>query len=186
VSRPASFAFAQYRLGQHDKRHPRLALHDRTFRAGLRIAGGVCECSAGAIIKMTQLVEDKGFAKGIRLFNRGNFFEAHEVWEQEWKVAEGEEKVFYQAIIQAAVALLHIQRGNYAGGVSVYLKSWAKLALLPEVWMGIELGQFRSDLRRYFALFRHWPGVRGENCQSALPGQISSLAQLPTIRWALA
>jgi uncharacterized protein len=151
----------------------------------LRFAGGVCECRAGAIIKMTQLVGDSGFAEGIRLFNQGNFFEAHEVWEQEWKVSEGEEKVFYQAIIQAAVALLHIQRGNYVGGISVYLKSRAKLAPLPEVWMGIELGQFRSDLRRYFAPFRRWSGVRSENCQSALPGQIASLAQLPTIRWAL-
>jgi predicted metal-dependent hydrolase len=135
---------------------------------------------------MTQLARDRGFAEGIRFFNQGNFFEAHELWEQEWKVAEGEEKIFYQGIIQAAAALLHIQRGNYAGAVSVYLKSWAKLARLPEVWMGIELGQFRSELREYFALLRNSSSISCRNCQSLGAGQIASIAQLPTIRWAFA
>jgi uncharacterized protein len=133
---------------------------------------------------MTDLARDRGFAEGIRLFNQGNFFAAHEVWEQEWKVAESEEKIFYQAMIQAAVALLHLQRGNCAGAVSVYLKSWAKLARLPEVWMGVQLGQFRAELRRYFAPYQHRSGARSENCRAALPEQIARPAQPPTIRGA--
>jgi uncharacterized protein len=132
---------------------------------------------------MTRLATSKGLAEGIRLFNQGNFFAAHEVWEQEWKIAEGEEKVFYQAMIQAAAALLHIQRGNYAGAVSVYLKSWAKLALLPEVSMGIELAQFRSELRQYFAPFRDGSEARSENCQSAAHNRTAGMARSPTIRW---
>ena len=133
---------------------------------------------------MSRLATSNGLAEGIRLFNQGNFFEAHEVWEQEWKIAEGAEKVFYQAIIQAAAALLHIQRGNYAGAVSVYLKSRAKLASLPDVWMGIELAQFRSELRQYFAPFRDESRARGEKCQPAVPNQIAGIARLPMIRWA--
>src|SRR6516162_9631074 len=93
---------------------------------------------------------DACFAVGVRLFNQGNFFEAHELWEHKWKKAEGEDKTFYQGLIQAAVALCHVQRGNYAGAISVYLKSWPKLARFPAVWMGIELEQFRRELRRYF------------------------------------
>ena len=131
---------------------------------------------------MTRLATSKGLAEGIRLFNQGNFFEAHEVWEQEWKVAEGKEKVFYQAMIQAAAALLHIQRGNYAGAVSVYLKASEKLASLPDVWMGIELAQLRSELGQYFAQFRAGSGTRGEYCQSAAPNRIAGIARPPTIR----
>jgi predicted metal-dependent hydrolase len=48
---------------------------------------------------MTQLETDGRFAESIRLFNQRNFFEAHEAWEQAWKVAEGIEKIFYQGII---------------------------------------------------------------------------------------
>ncbi|MBV8772176.1 MAG: DUF309 domain-containing protein [Deltaproteobacteria bacterium] len=90
------------------------------------------------------------FAEGIRLFNQGHFFEAHEVWEQIWKEAEGEERIFYQGIIQTAAALTHVQRGNYQGAVSVYLKSRPKLDRFPAVWMGIDLEQLRRQLSQYF------------------------------------
>ena len=50
---------------------------------------------------------------------RENFFEAHDVWQRVWKNAEGEEKTFYQGLIQAAAALLHVQRGNSVGAISV-------------------------------------------------------------------
>ena len=91
------------------------------------------------------------FAEGVRLFNIGNFFEAHELWESEWKKAVGLEKTFYQGLIQAAAALLHVKRNNRAGAASLYLKSWPKLSQFPDEWMGIELGQLRADLTRYFA-----------------------------------
>jgi uncharacterized protein len=131
---------------------------------------------------MTQLETDGRFAEGIRLFNQGNFFEAHEVWEQAWKVAEGIEKIFYQGIIQAAAALLHIQRGSYAGAISVYLKSCPKLDQFPAVWMGIELGQFRAELARYFDTLRTSSDARRGNYQPAGAGQIAQ--QPPMIRWA--
>ena len=124
------------------------------------------------------------FAEGVRLFNQANFFEAHELWEDKWNKAEGEERIFYQGLIQAAVALCHVQRGNYAGAISVYLKSWPKLAGFPAVWMGIELEQFRGELRRYFDTLRTSSNACCGNCQSVGPGQIVSTAQPPIIRWA--
>jgi uncharacterized protein len=51
---------------------------------------------------MSQPASDARFAAGVRLFNHENFFEAHDVWEQVWKNVEGEEKTFYQGLIQAA------------------------------------------------------------------------------------
>ena len=51
---------------------------------------------------MSQPASDAHFAAGVRLFNHEDFFEAHDVWEQVWKNAEGEEKTFYQGLIQAA------------------------------------------------------------------------------------
>jgi predicted metal-dependent hydrolase len=94
------------------------------------------------------------FAEGIRLFNQGNFFEAHEVWEEIWKKTDREEKIFYQGIIQAAAALVHVQRGNYKGALSIYFKSRPKLARFSGAWMEIDLEKFRSQLSQYFDQLR--------------------------------
>ena len=73
----------------------------------------------------------ESFEEGIDLFNEGKFFECHEAWEEVWKRSSGEEKLFYQGIIQAAVAILHAQRGNLTGAASLYGKASAKLDHLP-------------------------------------------------------
>jgi predicted metal-dependent hydrolase len=133
---------------------------------------------------MTQPKSDGPFREGTKLFNRGHFFEAHEVWEQEWKMAEGEARLFYQGMIQAAAALCHVQRGNYAGAVSVYLKSSSKLAQFPTVWMGIKLGHFRTELKRYFVALKTPSDPRCGNCPSAVTGETAPTQSPPTIRWA--
>lgn len=79
------------------------------------------------------------FEQGIALFNQQHYFEAHEVWEQLWKQSEGGDKLFYQALIQCAIALAHMQRGNPRGARSLFRKCTAKLASLPRVHMGIDV-----------------------------------------------
>jgi len=41
---------------------------------------------------------------GIALFNRERFFECHEVLEEAWLKASGEQRTFLQGLIQVAVA----------------------------------------------------------------------------------
>ena len=53
------------------------------------------------------------------LFNREEFFEAHEVVEDLWNDTEGPSKEFLKGFIQAAVALEHHRRGNRRGFLSV-------------------------------------------------------------------
>lgn len=120
------------------------------------------------------------FADGIRLFNQGSFFEAHEVWEEIWKKAEGEEKIFFQGIIQAAAALIHVQRGNYQGAFSLYLKSGPKLDRFPSVWMGIDVEQFRGHLSQYFHMLQSSHADRGSFPRSA--GQTTAMRCPPKIR----
>ena len=95
---------------------------------------------------------DEFFEEGIELFNQEKFFECHEAWEEVWKRCEGDEKLFYQGIIQAAVAILHAQRGNLDGASSLYSKASAKLDPLPSHHMGIALGELRDALKDFFAV----------------------------------
>ena len=86
---------------------------------------------------------------GIDLFNEGRFFECHEAWEEIWKRSDGEVKLYYQGLIQAAVAILHAQRGNLEGARSLYEKASAKLEKIPHEHMGVAVGELRTELRRF-------------------------------------
>ena len=94
------------------------------------------------------------FEKGIDLFNTGRFFECHEVWEEIWKRSAAPEKLFYQGMIQAAAALLHVERCNLHGAASLYAKACAKLDPLPAEHMGIALGELRDAMKEFFRLVR--------------------------------
>ena len=63
---------------------------------------------------------DPRFLEGVALFNRGEYFEAHEVWEDWWRDCPASERRFAQALIQAAVAVYHYRRGNYAGASRLF------------------------------------------------------------------
>ena len=121
------------------------------------------------------------FDDGIHLFNEGDFFRAHEAWEDVWKKADGEEKTFYQGIIQVAAALVHIQRGNHKGAISLYLKSRPKLDRFPGVWMGIDLEHFRDQLSHYFKQLETSFGQEGESFPPTI-GRSTTPGHPPKIR----
>ena len=92
------------------------------------------------------------YEQGIDLFNQGRFFECHEAWEEIWKRSDGELKLFYQGLIQAAVALLHAQRGNLEGARSLYQKASANLDSIPHEHMGLAVGELRVELCRFIEI----------------------------------
>ncbi|MGB3549590.1 MAG: DUF309 domain-containing protein [Candidatus Binatus sp.] len=86
------------------------------------------------------------------LFNQGRFFECHEAWEEIWKRSDGAMKLFYQGLIQAAVAILHAQRGNLRGARSLYQKASARLDSIPHEHMGVAVGELRVELSRFIEI----------------------------------
>jgi len=52
---------------------------------------------------------------GIHEFNRGEFFEQHEVLETLWRATEGDVRYLYQGILLIGVGFYHLGRGNYHG-----------------------------------------------------------------------
>ena len=81
------------------------------------------------------------YLQGINLFNEEDFFEAHEVWEDLWTEIIGEDKKFYQGLIQAAVALLHFGNENLGGARKVYESSRKYLEPYAPVHLGLDLNQ---------------------------------------------
>jgi uncharacterized protein len=69
--------------------------------------------------------------RGVELFNTGEYFEAHEVWEEIWTAERGPRRVFLQALIHCAVAMHHHSTGNALGAVRQFRKAIAKLERFP-------------------------------------------------------
>ena len=63
------------------------------------------------------------FENGLLFFNSGDYYQAHEVWEDLWRITVGPDRVFYQGLIQAAVGLYHLRRGNKIGARGQISKS---------------------------------------------------------------
>lgn len=97
----------------------------------------------------TAPLNSDGYHRGIRLFNRRQFYDAHEVWEDVWRESHGVEKRFLQGLIQAAVALHHHSRGNVAGACSLLARSHKNLAACPEETGGIDLNALLESLQHW-------------------------------------
>jgi mutator protein MutT len=98
--------------------------------------------------RQTKYAEE--YLEGIRLFNRGFYFECHELLEEVWKPSEGLDRLHYQALIQAAVAVRHFQHQNWSGAVGLYQKALEKWQQLPPNHLGLDLKQLREKLDVFF------------------------------------
>jgi predicted metal-dependent hydrolase len=101
---------------------------------------------------MARKSDREWFYDGIDLFNAGRFFESHEAWEHVWKRTHGDDKRFYQGLIQAAAAILHAQRGNRKGAMALYAKASEKLDGFHDVHMNLAVAEFRRALADFFAI----------------------------------
>lgn len=84
--------------------------------------------------------------RGLELFNRGEYFEAHEALEAAWNQESPPIRELYRALLQAAVAYLHIQRGNYHGALKMFSRLHRWLDPLPEMCRGVDVARLRSDV----------------------------------------
>ena len=54
-------------------------------------------------------------AEGLRCYDAGESFNAHEAWETVWLEAEEPDKTFLQGLIQVTAAFHHLQGANLPG-----------------------------------------------------------------------
>jgi predicted metal-dependent hydrolase len=86
-------------------------------------------------------------AEGLRLYNAGEFFTAHEAWENVWLAAPEPEKTFLQGVIQVTAAFHHVQRHNPLGATRLLQAALRRLDPYPPSFGGIALDMLRDDIR---------------------------------------
>ncbi len=95
------------------------------------------------------------FQRFIETFNRGDYFHAHEVLEELWKETKGEKKLFYQGLIQASVALHHLEKGNRPGAEYEFARAKEKLLPYPALYGGIALESFLQLMEETFSTYQN-------------------------------
>jgi predicted metal-dependent hydrolase len=57
--------------------------------------------------------------RAAELFNRKLYFECHDLLEEAWSEAKGEDRELLQALIHVSVGLYHLAAGNHKGAKSL-------------------------------------------------------------------
>lgn len=93
-----------------------------------------------------------GFAEGVRRFNVGEFFEAHEAFEESLDEAEGDDRWdLLVALIQVAVGY-HKCASGHPGGARMLGLGAEKLAVFPIMAWGIDVGALRARVAEDLAV----------------------------------
>jgi predicted metal-dependent hydrolase len=93
-----------------------------------------------------------GFATGLRLFNSGDFFAAHEAFEELLEQVEGDERWdCLVALIQVAVGY-HKCASGHPGAARMLALGAGKLAPFPAVFLGVALDRLRQRVAEDLAV----------------------------------
>ena len=161
--------------------HVDLSLREKALAAGCEavVGRGAITGNLAHLVEKHKSVLDKSpcldpppglLLKGVELFNRGYYFECHEVIEQVWVDEAKPIRIMYQGILQVGVACYHIQNKNWRGAMKVLDRGMSKLRRFEPACMGIDLGRLMrdaGDLRR--ELLRLGPDWQGEFDPTTFP-----------------
>jgi predicted metal-dependent hydrolase len=86
--------------------------------------------------------------RGLELIRSGDYFEAHEELEDEWRGAPDHERDFLQGLLHVAVGWLHAERGNRPGCERQLEKALRRLGAYGASHRGVDLERVREDVER--------------------------------------
>ena len=82
---------------------------------------------------------DPRFQQGLELFNAGEWYAAHDLFEELWHETADPERRSLQGILQVAVAQLHLQRGNRRGATILFGEALGRLKRPGTPDLGLDL-----------------------------------------------
>jgi uncharacterized protein len=90
-------------------------------------------------LSMTDPQDDPRLQKAIDEFNEKLFFECHETLEEIWLEEHGEDRAFYQGIIQIAAGYFKFQQEVPAGALKLWRSGLEKIEPYGPVHLGVDL-----------------------------------------------
>jgi len=85
------------------------------------------------------LINDNRFQNAIDLFNSEKWYPAHDAFEELWHETHGSERNTIQAILQIAVAQVHLDSGNRNGATILFGEALGRLRKMSTPDLGLDL-----------------------------------------------
>ena len=88
------------------------------------------------------------FQEGLKHYRAGNYFEAHESWEELWSDYYLMDRKFIQGLILLSVSFVHMENGNIKGAKSLLNKSIEKFVEFKGMHRGIDVNNLLDQINR--------------------------------------
>ena len=88
------------------------------------------------------------FKEGLNYYREGNYFDAHESWEELWSDYYLPDRRFIQGLIQLSVSFVHIGNNNINGARSLLRKSKEKFEKFRGIHRGINVDLLLKDIKK--------------------------------------
>ena len=119
----------------------------------------------------TSLLGDPRFEAAVTQFNRSEWYPCHDSFELLWHETQGPLRPVLQAILQIAVAHIHLERGNLKGATSLMGEGLGRLLPCGEAALGIDLVALRNTVSARLNALQ-----RGEPSDLLPPPRLRALA----------
>jgi predicted metal-dependent hydrolase len=117
--------------------------------------------------------DDPRFLKGIDEFNEELFFECHETLEEIWLEDHGEDRKFYQGLIQVAAGYFKLQQNVPAGALKLWRTGTEKLEPYRPAFLGIDVDALIDAVRDHL---QELESVQPASLDGLTPPKISRAA----------
>ena len=88
------------------------------------------------------------FNEGLEYYRAGEYFEAHESWEELWSDFYLEDRRFVQGLIQLSVSFVHLENNNLKGAKSLLNKCKEKFLEFNHKQRGIDVGVLLLEINQ--------------------------------------
>ena len=78
----------------------------------------------------------------LNFFNNGEWYEAHDAFEEIWNSVDGDERQVIQGILQVSVSQFHLSKGNLNGATILLGEGLGRIKTRTKVNLGIDLDSF--------------------------------------------
>ena len=88
------------------------------------------------------------FIKGKEEFLAGNYYDAHEIWEELWSDYYLKDRKFIQGLIQLSVSFVHLKNNNMIGAKNLLKKSKAKFSDFEGEHRSISIQKLKIEMNK--------------------------------------
>jgi predicted metal-dependent hydrolase len=129
---------------------PRITLHESRFTAYAPLVSKKSAKIAAVVEAFRGRDLDPHYLGYFECFNRGLFYEAHDVLEELWLAdRQGPNYAFYKGLIQFAGAFVHLQKNRLRPAAALFKLARANLQQFRNVHERLDVASLLSEIERW-------------------------------------